>query len=305
MITFKGFLTESQGLSHWPKTLEELKEVYMKVCIHDETGEVMMPPIFQRPRPLQPDKNIEFNDDLSVTLKDDIRIEHWMLVNGMLPFKIREVDGDVAIVSDCGLASLIGLPRKCKSIIFGANSLTEAVKNLQGGPEEVEKAYIVSMCDALESLDGLPKNLPNDVTLNFFSKNLKDFSALPKRCGALTIGHSEFFNVEDLKYLPEYSNEINFSSIPKLTSFHNINKYVKSTYQLGCYKCKISSSILGLSLIKELDIIDDCFYDVNGHDLSWPTDGILPIVEKYIGKQDIFEFQEELVNAGFNELAKL
>ena len=301
--TFKHFLTESQKPSHWPKTIEELEEAYMKVCINAETGEVLMPPI-SRSRPYQQDQ-IQFNDDLSVTLKDDVRIEKWMLVNGMMPFDIREADGDVLVERDCGLASLIGLPRKCKSIHFEFNSLTEAVKNLRGGPEEVEKAYIVSMCDGLESLEGLPKNLPNDVNLNFFSKNLKDFSALPKQCNALTIGHSLYFNVEDLKYLPERSSEINFSSIPKLTSFHNINKYVKSTFQLGCYECKISSSILGLALIKELSVIDECFYDVKAEDRTWPTDGIYDIVNKHIGTHDIFEFQEQLVNAGFNELAKL
>ena len=93
-----------------------------------------------------------------------------------------------------------------------------------------------------------------------------------------------------------------------LHSFHNIHKYVKSTKKIGAYEVKIKSSILGLSMISGLEEINECFFDVNADDedwLDWPTEGIIDIVNKYIGTHDVFEFQEDLVNAGLKELAKL
>ena len=311
--TFKHFLTESQKLPHWPKTKDELITAYQKVMIDEETGEVLMPPYYDEDHPISKqygqDKGIIFNDDLTVSLAhhshaDRVQIHKWMLVDGQLPFPFKDVDLEFSIEKGCDLKSLAGTPRKCESFKVWMNGLAESVSNLVGGPEDVEEDYIVQLCLGIKSTEGLPKSLSGG-RLELSCPNLEDFSHIPKEVKSLMIGHTLHFTEEHLQFLPAHSEEIDFSMLGNLHSFHNIHKYVKSTKKIGAYEVKIKSSILGLSMISGLEEIDECFFDVNSDDKDWPTEGIIDIVNKYIGTHDVFEFQEELVDAGFNELAKL
>lgn len=304
--TLKQYLTESQKLPHWPKTLEELQEVYKKVSINDETGEVMMHPISKY------DPLVIFNDDLTVSLRrvhsnDRVQIADWMLVDGMLPFPFKDVDCAIVVNKDCGLKSFAGFPRKCNAISIEENGLHESVKDLTGCSEEVKFSLSIFACGGIESLNGFPKHIVEDefnLSVRFCS-NFKDFSHIPRKLEKLNIGATPHFTEEDFKYLSPEVETISFDNLKNLKSLHNIHKYVKSAKCINLYETKIFSSILGLSLIKGLTEVDESFYDINNDDKSWPTDGIIEIVEKYMGTQDVFEFQEALVEAGFNELAKL
>ena len=308
--TLKHFLTESKKLSHWPKNKEELIAAYEKVMVDQETGEVMMPPYYDELKPetehLAHLNVTEFNDDLTVSIKHTrasrVQIHKWMLVNGQLPFPFKDVDIEFSIEKGCDLKSLAGVPRKCESFKIWMNSLAESVSNLVGGPEDVEEDYIVQLCLGIKSTEGLPKSVGGRLELS--CPNLEDFSRLPKEVKSLMIGHTLHFTEEHLQYLPAHSEEIDLSMLGNLHSFHNIHKYVKSVKKIGTYEIKIRSSILGLSMISGLEEIDECFFDVNSDDEDWPTEGIQEIVNKYIGTHDVFEFQEELVNAGLKELAK-
>lgn len=315
--TFRQYLTESQRLPHWPKTKDELIKAYQKIMIDEDTGEVMMPPYYDDEHPVP--ENLRqyshtnfttFNDDLTVSVKsrfgsgDRIQIHKWMLVDGHLPFPFKEVSMDFEIEKGCDLKSLAGTPQKCESFAANYGALGTGVKNFIGGPEEVETAYIVQLCDGITSTVGLPKAIPNG-KLELTCDYIEDFSHLPKEVNELVIGRSPHFTEEDFKYLPSHAEFIAFTSLKGLKSFHNLHKHVKSLHRLGLYEVRISSSILGLAMISNLSEVDEYFYDVNSDDKDWPTDGIIQIVNKYIGTNDVFEFQEELVDAGLTELAKL
>ena len=310
--TLKQYLTESQKLPHWPKTLEELEEAYMKVCIDGEsgndTGEVMMPPISRS----RQSSLVTFNDDLTVSIKrnspnDRVQIADWMLVDGMLPFPFKEVDSAIVVNRDCGLKSFAGFPRKCNAISIEEFGLHESVKDLTGCSEEVKFSLSIFSCSGIESLNGFPKHIVEDeFNLSVrFCTNFKDFSHIPRKLEKINIGSTPHFTEEDFKYLPSDVDTLSLDYLENLKSLHNIHKYVKSAKRISLYQTKIFSSILGLSMIKGLNEVEESFYDVNNDDKSWPTDGIIEIVEKYMGTQDVFEFQEALIESGFNELAKL
>ena len=138
-----------------------------------------------------------------------------------------------------------------------------------------------------------------------YCSNFKDFSHIPRKLEKCNISATTHFTEEDFKYLPNEVETLSLDNLENLKSLHNIHKYVKSAKRISLYQTKIFSSILGLSMIKGLNEVEESFYDVNNDDKSWPIDGIIEIVEKYMGTQDVFEFQEALVESGFNELAKL
>ena len=306
--TFKNFLTESQRLSHWPKTVEELEQAYMKICVDDDTGEVMMPPVSRT----RFSDQVMFNDDLTVSIKrnsatDRVQIAESMLVNGQLPFPFKDVDSAFVVNNGCKLKSLAGFPRSCSAVSIEENGLDESVKNLEGGPEEIKFSLSIFSCPGIESLKGFPRRIVNDeFNLSVrYCENLRDFSDIPKKLEKCTIGKTEHFTVENLKDLPSDVEILSLDQLPNLTSLHNIHKFVKNAKRLSLYQTKIFSSILGLAMITGLNEVEESFYDVNNEDKSWPTDGIIPIVEKYMGTQEVFDFQEELVEAGFKELAKL
>lgn len=311
--TLKRFLTESQKISHWPKTKDELIKAYQKIMIDQDTGEVLMAPYYDDEHPAPESLRqyshtnfTTFNDDLTVSIKHNsgrVQIQQWMLVDGKLPFPFKDVDTEFNIEKGCKLKSLVGVPKTCESFCVWQEGL-DGVTNLVGGPEEVEESYTVQLCDSLTSTAGLPKSMAGG-RLELTCEHLEDFSHLPKELRTLVIGHSPHFTHEDFKHLPSQMAELDFSMLKNLHSFHNLSKYVKSLHKLGLFEVKINSSILSLALINNLKEVDEYFYDINSDDKDWPTDGVIQIVNKYLGTQDIFEFQEELNDAGFKELAKL
>ncbi len=299
--TFKTYLTESQRLPHWPKTIEELEEAYSKVCVDDLTGEVMMPPVSKRDQ----SNFVTFNDDLTVSIGSSsngrVSIEPWMLVDGYLPFPFKEVFVPIEVDRDCEVKSLAGFPLECDDLSFGENALDASIKNLIGGPNRVNESFSIGEC-GIESLEGFP-TMRDDCSIFLTTKTLKDFRKLPKRVRHLTIGSSKHFTHESFEHLPEYAYLIAFSDVPNLYSLHNLHKHVKTLAKLGLFKTRITSAILSLALIKGLQEVDPEFFNVK--DMSWAIDGIDQIVNKYIGTGEIFDFQEELEMAGQKELAKL
>lgn len=299
--TFKTYLTESQRLPHWPKTLEELKAAYVKICVDPNTGEVLMPVDGHWGDGVS---DVIYNDDLTVTLKpqgpESATIEKWMLVDGYLPFPFKECNLPFEVANDCELKSLAGLPEKCESISYRLNALAPTVKNLVGGPKEVN-SFSLEHC-SVESLEGFPK-VDEEGSIFLTTPSLKDFSGIPRRIKHLTIGKSQHFTHESFEHLPQQAELIAFTDVPNLHSLHNLHKHVKTLQRLGIFKTKITSAILGLALIKGLEEVDPEFFNKN--DMSWRIDDIENIVDKYIGSGEIFDFQEALEEAGEKELAKL
>lgn len=300
--TFRQYLTESTRLPHWPTTKEDLINAYMKVCVDADTGEVYMPYMDKT----DSNWNVKFNDDLTVTIVHDENIPFYihphMLVDSTLPFPLKEVNANIEVAKGCKIKSFAGFPRKAKSIHFLQDSLDDSIHDFVGGPEEVETSFAVTLCDGITSLKGLPK-IDEDGSLFFECSNISDFTGIPRRIKHLTIAHSQHFSQADFKFLPEESELLAFTYLPKLNSFHEIDKYVKKTNRIGFFVTKIFSCILGLAMIEGLSEVDDGFYTKD--DESWPNDDATTIVNKFVGTKDIFEFQDALEEAGFMELAKL
>lgn len=307
--SLKQYLTEGQTLPHWPKTKEELIAVYRKCMVSEETGEVMMPIYYEKGHQFESHNNVEFNDDLTVSVKgyksdDYMTIAPWMLVNNQLPFPFKEANSISFLVErDCKLKSFAGFPRKCKSVDISFHGMDNSVKNFIGGPEYVEEAFGIKD-SGIESMDGFPK-MGDDCSIFLQTDGLKDFSKIPKNVKNLTIAESKHFTHEDFKHLPESADIIAFSSLPNLHSLHNIHKYVKHLRVLGIFNTKIQYAILGVAMINGLETIDPEFFDVNSDDSTWPADGVEEVVNKYIGTHDIFGFQEDLTDLGLTELAKI
>ena len=79
------------------------------------------------------------------------------LVNGKLPFRFGEVDGDFICFFCHSLTSLEGCPKKVGGsfICWGCRSLT----SLEGSPEKVGGDFDCIKCTSLTSLDWTPDNI--------------------------------------------------------------------------------------------------------------------------------------------------
>lgn len=306
--TFRQYLTEGQRLPHWPKTKEELIEAYQKVMTHPDTGEIKLPTYRGKDHQFSFYDITQFNDDLTVSIpesiSDEVLIENWMLVDGQLPFPFKEVNVNFEVTVDCKLKSMEGLPKKCFSINFRHNGLDSSVKNFIGGPEMVRDFLSIDSY-GITSLEGFPK-MENGCAVFLTLPSLTDFSGIPRNVNRLTIS-SNTFSHEDFKYLPASADKIVFSSCPNLHSLHNLHKYVKNLRILGFFSTEIYYSILSLAMINGLKNVDHAFHDINGDGDSkhWPADGVEDLLDKYVGTHDVFEFQEDLVDLGLTELAKL
>ena len=131
------------------------------------------------------------------------------------------------------------------------------------------------------------------VTGNFYCEevDLYTLKGAPHTVGKV-FSCSYNLNLRSLEYAP--SNTESFHSYSTdIISLHNIHKTVKSISRKFIGNHEISSSVLGLLLIKNLDEVD----------INYEVDHIL---NKYLAdSRDIHACQEELIQAGFAEHAKL
>lgn len=93
-----------------------------------------------------------------------------------------------------------------------------------------------------------------------------------------------------------------------VTSLHNIHKIVKECSIITLNASPIKSHIAGLMLIKNLTKVELNFTDemVDAHPIDGAYNQLESIVRKNLAKnpRDIFEFQDELVEGGWEEYAK-
>lgn len=97
----------------------------------------------------------------------------------------------------------------------------------------------------------------------------------------------------------------------KFTTLHNIHKYihrVPANFGLDLCNNPIESSVLGLLLIKDLPSVSfDNFK--GGVKLNQTLDKVNTIINKYLpntrGNEAVYECQEELIDAGYEEYAQL
>jgi hypothetical protein len=122
---------------------------------------------------------------------------------------------------------------------------------------------------------------------------LTSLKGAPKKViGWFDCGRNEITSLEGA---PEYvGGNFNCNFNTKLTSLHNVHKYIKSIGgHLDAYDCPINSCVLGLLKIKNL----------RGVILS--NKNVENIIIKYLPEGDIIECQAELIEAGLDEYAKL
>lgn len=111
-------------------------------------------------------------------------------------------------------------------------------------------------------------------------------------------------NVNNLKNIRpiEYNGVIKFVLHSENTSLSGINKFIKKCKELYVHNCEnISSSILGLLLIKARNV------ELYSNDYRSTHKWMDIVTKKYLDKHndDVLECQEELIENGFKELAKL
>jgi Leucine-rich repeat (LRR) protein len=226
---------------------------------------------------------------------------------GLADFKKfpRRIEGDLI----CGknkLTSLIGCPKE----ITGSFDLEDnQITSLEGCPEEIHGRYFCCRNNRLTSLKYGPKIVAGDYwcdnnileTLEgapeiinryfmCFHNNITTLKGAPKfvkthfLCG--------FNNLTSLEGCPETSIRANFDN-NKITDLHDIHRHMRQCKELRLLHNPITSHVLGLLKIENLERV----YLDN-------TD-VASIINKYLPLGDIFACQAELIEAGYEEYAKL
>lgn len=135
----------------------------------------------------------------------------------------------------------------------------------------VNGIFSANGCDRLESLIGAPIEVIKEVDL-FECKKLNSLEGIPKIC------HSY----------------MRMSSCDSFTSFNNVHKFITGINSIFYLPESLESNILGLLLIKKLDFCTG---------LKAP---VMDIMNRHLSSgKDVLECQEELIEKGFKEYAKL
>lgn len=114
----------------------------------------------------------------------------------------------------------------------------------------------------------------------------------------------------DLEGFPSYVGEKLFFNRNKIPSLKNIHNIVKHAKMIICDSNPLESNVLGLLKIEGLNEVK--LYDKGGHvfGISYPKINeklkiVETIINKYLPKGDIMDCQDELIDAGLEEFAKL
>lgn len=221
------------------------------------------------------------NDDLTVSADTHvfIRKEH---LNGKtkLPIQFKKVNGSFHIDS-CGLDTLKGCPTECYDFNCSDNPL---LKSLEFGPSIVKGGYDASYTN-IASLEHAPTKLtaPN-LDRNIFKV---------RGCSNLT-GIESFKGVSDNISQFLYSGNV-------ITSLVGINEIFTNFVGEGSISFSseytaINDGGLGLVLIPGFKVLYS--------DYALPKP--FQILKKYFGRpDDVFDCQNELIEAGYEEYAQL
>ena len=163
-------------------------------------------------------------------------------------------------------------------------------KNLTSIPVQFGRVGGDFYCDN-NNLTSL-QHAPQSVSGGFYCSNnkLTSLQYAPQSVGGDFYCHHN--NLTSLQHAPQSVGGF-FCSYNNLTSLHDIHKQIKSIKgKFVCDDDKIKSHILGLLLIKDLKKIEG-------------IKEVKDIINKHLVDKDIHLCQEDLIQAGFAEMARL
>jgi len=165
-------------------------------------------------------------------------------------------------------------------------------KNLTSIPVQFGhvSGYFYCYKNNLTSLQGAPQSVSGDFDCSH--NNLTSLQGAPQSVGG-NFG-CDNNNLTSLQHAPQSVGGDFYCSNNNLTSLHDIHKQIKSIKGTLLCDDKIKSHILGLLLIKNLKGIDGIKKVKN-------------IINKHLfaGDHDVHMCQEDLIQAGFAEMARL
>lgn len=171
----------------------------------------------------------------------------------------------------------------------------------QKDEDQKDVTLCLTGCEKLTSLKGAP-----DTVLSIRAKGTKSLKSLidgPKR--VLNAAYFQDSGLESLEGLMEVGRSLYVCDCPRLTSLHGIGtKYLKSCSSLYLSNT-IKENILGLMLIKNLDVVT--VFEAHAG-VNKKLDRALEIINKhreYKIEPNIIDCQHELIEAGLEEFAEL
>jgi hypothetical protein len=166
------------------------------------------------------------------------------------------------------------------------NSLTSLV----GAPKIVGRDFNLNM-NLLTSLEGCPAFIGGG--LYTFNNKLTTLKGAPKMVGGDFSCNSNLLT--SLEHCPAHIGETFSVEYNKLTSLEGIHKHIKFIGEGAIFtENLIKSHVLGLLLIDGLKYI------------SLDNKQVTDIINKYLeGSRDVFDCQNELMDAGLDEYAQL
>ena len=212
-------------------------------------------------------------------------------INGEIvaPYEKRREEwvGSLAVYNG-DLTSLEGAPKKVSGYFYCADK--KRLTSLVGGPEEVGEYYSCNDCD-LASLEGAPKKVSATFSCNR-NKRLTSLIGGPEEVG----GHysCRSCDLTSLEGAPKkISGSFYCDGNKRLTSIAGIHKRIKEIE--GIFRCDsdLSGPVLGLLKIKKL------------RKVVLKDQELTAILNKYLPEGDLIDCQQELIDAGYEEQAKL
>lgn len=251
------------------------------------------------------------NEDGSISYKGAIefRKESYVDNTGRLPFTFDYVLGPFSLSKGYTdkLSTLEGLPKetsdlnvycsthKPPSFFEGhfpkklGNLDLEAVslQNCKFGIETVTKKIELTVEDGVKNLEGLPVTIPR-LTLNFPPSYVRSFKGLK--------------NVHVLQFWYQRPNELNAHETGVMDfELGDLVEHAHSIYKIATNQSFLKAGTPMLSMFKinsltELEcnnmIVDDC-------------KNVFKILNKYLPENDVFGAQEELIDNGFEQYARV
>jgi hypothetical protein len=186
------------------------------------------------------------------------------------------------------LKTLKGAPPR---IGGGFNCKDNQLETLEGGPVEVGNHYICS-ANKLTSLKGMPRTINSDFWCD--NNKLTSFESCARIIkGSMYGGHNELLT--SLKGGPSFvGGNVHLSNCPKLTSLQNIHLHFPEVHgSFDLVNTNVRKHMLGLLLIRGL------------RNIGIDDTRLWSILHKYLNGGNLLACAVELIDAGYEEQAKL
>lgn len=205
-------------------------------------------------------------------------------------------NGDFRL-EDFKITSLKGFPKLVKGDI---NLSRLPITNLEGIGKSTGWTYLSGL--KIKNFEGIV-----DVShLSVAYCQLENLNGLPEHLHNLVIGHC---SLDSFEGFPKFVTNFQMYGILGLTSakeitFKNIDKFIKAAGVLSFDGVAIDDStpLLGFLNIKQLTKIE---YKPRISATSKSLEGAFEIINKYLPEGDVFECQNELIDAGYHDQAKI